>query len=164
MGTLTWTDGKTTRFIRCRCTETPLPKEVLPFLFKATIKLVADSPYWLDGTENIVTLSSGESRVVINNDCGLSVPFLLDVPSGTDAFAMASVAAGANIALLNTLDEGFTIDTAACTVTTASGELVNHQLSVESEFFPLMPGENVLNFAGANGITLRWRRAFMGVI
>ncbi len=161
-GTLTWTDSENSRFIRCRCTEAPLPEEILPFLFRAVFPFVADDPMWYDSTENIVTFESG-NEMVVNNDCGVAVPFLLQVTAASDQFVVGNAATGAGIGFSNTIGEGFIIDTAACTVTSDSGELVNHLLNIDSEFFYLVPGENRLVFVGADDVVLKWRKAYTGV-
>lgn len=162
-GTLAWTDGTNSRFIRCRVDSTTQPTQILPFLFRVKMNLIADRPMWYDSVENVVELPSGEWTATINNDSGIAVPFLLEVGTSTSVFAMASVAAGVGLSLQNATGEGFTVDTDKCTVTTDSGLLVNNMLSVESEFFKLMPGENVLNFAGGGDIVIKWRKAYMGV-
>lgn len=161
MGTLTWTDGDNSRFIRCRCSETPLPTEVLPFLFRASIQLIADIPLWYDGNEETVTLDNG-GTVTIDNDCGIPVPVMIDVDPSSDLFVVVNNRGG-GLGFVKSISGGFTIDTGNCTVISDGGEYVNNQLDVDSEFFKLMPGNNVLVFAGQAGVTIRWRRAFMGV-
>ncbi len=160
-GTLTWTDGKESRFIKCRTNETPLPTEILPYLFRAGFSLTADSPMWFDTVENVVDFGSGGS-VTIENNCGLEVPFILEA-EGADIFALASVAANARIQFAQEVGGTLIIDTAACAVTSRSGELINNRLSVTSEFFNIMPGTNKFNYAGADGVTIRWRKCYMGV-
>lgn len=161
-GTLVWTDGVNSRTIKCRCSETPLPSEALPFLFRAAIQLTADRPLWYDGTENVTALESSSHSLTIVNDCGLAVPLIMEASATSEIFAVAS-SRGGGVAFGNTVGEGFVIDTDACTVISDSGELVNHLLSVESEFFKIMPGENILTFAGSAGVSVRWRKAYMGV-
>lgn len=165
MGTLTWTDGINSRFIRCRCGDLPLPTEILPFLFRAGFSLVADIPYWKDSAENVVDFGgSGSGEVVINNDCGIAVPVIIEVGTADDIFLLANRTTGEALGFAEDLGEGFTIDTENCTVTTDSGELVNHKLLIDSSFFYLAPGENTLKFMDyTSGVVLRWRRAFMGV-
>ncbi len=162
-GTLTWTDGTSSRFIRCRVDSTALPTQILPFLFRVKINLIADRPMWYDSVENVVELAGGQSSVTIENDCGIAVPFLMEVGSTTSVFAVASVAAGSGLALVQGIGQDFVIDTDACTVTAANGTLVNNQLTIDSEFFRIMPGSNRLNFAGGGDIVIRWRKAYMGV-
>ena len=141
----------------------PKPTEILPYLFKAVFSMTADNPLWFDITENVDEVGGSEYTVTINNDCGIAVPMKIIAAASSEIFAVASVAAGAGLAFGNSIGEGFTIDTENCTVTSDSGELVNHLLSVESEFFYIMPGENVINFAGSSGVAIHWRRAYMGV-
>lgn len=163
MGTLTWTDGTESRFIKCRTSETPKPSELLrnKSLFCASFSLTADNPLWFDSVENIVPLDN--VGVTIENPCGIEVPFIAEVSAGVDAFAMARLEDGAGIALANRINEDFTIDTAACTVTTASGELVNNQLSVNSSFFGILPGTNRFAVASFGTVTIKWRKAYMGI-
>lgn len=162
-GTLTWTDGINSRFIRCRVDSTTQPTQILPFLFRVKINLIADRPLWYDSAESVVELASGQSSVTIKNDCGIAVPFLMEVGSTTSVFAVASVAAGTGLALVQSIGQDFVIDTDACTVTAANGILVNNQLTIDSEFFRIMPGSNRLNFAGGGDVVIRWRKAYMGV-
>lgn len=162
-GTLTWTDGTNSRFIKCRVDSTSAPAQILPFLFRMKINFVADRPLWYDSAESVVALASGQSSITIENNSGIAVPFIMEVGSGTSVFAVASVAAGTGLALVQSIGESFTIDTDNCTVISASGFLVNNQLTIDSEFFRIMPGTNVLNFAGGGDVTIRWRKAFMGV-
>lgn len=162
-GTLTWTDGTNSRFIKCRVDSISQPSQILPFLFQMKINFVADRPLWYDGTENIVELASGQNSVTIENDSGIAVPFLMEVGSATSVFAVASRAAGTGLALVKSISQDFVIDTDNCTVISASGYLVNNQLTVDSEFFKIMPGTNVLSFAGGGDVTIRWRKAYMGV-
>ena len=160
-GKLEYTSGSGSRFIRCRLSEAPDYTEIMPFLFRAEMNLVADIPLWFDAEENVVPLSSGNS-LVIDNDCGLAVPFILEV-GHADVFAMYSTQAGAGIAFY-TIGEGFTINTADCTVISASGELCNNLLSVSSEFFYLVPGKNNLTFSGSSrDVVLKWRKAYTGI-
>ncbi len=162
-GTLTWTDGTNSRFIKCRVDSISQPSQILPFLFRMKINFVADRPLWYDSTENVVGLASGQSSVTIENDSGIAVPFLMEVGSATSVFAVASRAAGTGLALVKSISQDFVIDTDDCTVISASGYLVNNQLTVDSEFFKIMPGTNVLSFAGGGDVTIRWRKAYMGV-
>lgn len=164
VGTLTWTDGKVSRFIKCRTVETPDCTQILPFLYRAEFQLIADLPLWYDTVEQVVTLSSGYT-VDIQNDCGIAVPFLVEssVSAGA-AFSMANSAADTGLAFTAAESVSFTIDTAECTVTDSSGEFINYLLSPQSEFFKLIPGNNRINFAGAGASTkIKWRKAFMGV-
>lgn len=160
MGTLTWTNGTESRFIKCRTSETPKPSELLPYLFRASFSLTADDPLWFDSVENVVELTNG---VTIENPCGIEVPFIAEVSTSVSAFSMARTSDGAGIALANRINEPFTIDTAKCTVTTASGELVNNQLSVNSQFFGILPGINRFAVASFGSVTLKWRKAYMGI-
>lgn len=159
-GTLTWTNGTESRFIKCRTSETPKPSELLPYLFRASFSLTADDPLWYDSVENVVELTNG---VTIENPCGIEVPFIAEVSTSVSAFSMARIQDGAGIALANRINEPFTIDTAKCTVTTASGELVNNQLSVNSQFFGILPGTNRFAVASFGTVTLKWRKAYMGI-
>ena len=164
VGTLTWTDGKVSRFIKCRTVETPDCTQILPFLYKAEFQLIADLPLWYDTVEQVVTLSSGYT-VDILNDCGIAVPFLVEssVSAGA-AFLMVSKAANASLSFSSSESVSFTIDTAECTVTDSNGELMNYLLMAESEFFKLLPGKNQIVFANTGAsATIKWRKAFMGV-
>ena len=161
MGTLTWANGAESRFIKCRTAETPKPSELLPYLFRASFSLTADYPMWFDSVENVAQLSTG--GVTIENPCGIEVPFIAEVSAASDVFVMVRMSDGAGIGLANRINEDFTIDTAACTVTTASGELVNNQLNVNSRFFGILPGTNRFNVAGHGVVTLKWRKAYMGI-
>lgn len=159
-GKLTWTDGENSRFIRCRTSETPAISEILPFLFGAKFELVADLPLWFDTVENEMGFVSGQN--IINNPCGLTVPFCLDIPAGAGVFILNNLTSGKLLKMLNT-GESYTIDTAACTVTTSGGELVNNRLSVDSEFFGLVPGDNTFMASGSGTFYIRWRKAYMGI-
>lgn len=159
-GVLTLSDGENSRFIRCRTSALPNPSEILPFLFRAEIEFIADLPLWFDGEENAVQLTSGTTT--INNPCGITAPFLVEVPAGTTA-VLLNTTSGKVLKMLNNLSEAYTIDTSACTVTTGSGALVNNQLSVDSEFWGLVPGDNVIVASGISGAVLRWRRVYLGV-
>lgn len=163
MGTLTWTNGTESRFIKCRTAEAPKPSELLSnqCLFRASFSLTADNPLWFDSVENVAELSSG--GVTIENPCGLEVPFIAEVSTASDVFVMVRMSDGAGIGLANRINEDFTIDTAACTVTTASGKLVNNQLSVNSTFFGILPGTNRFNVAGHGTVKLKWHKAYMGI-
>lgn len=161
IGKLTWTDGENSRFIKCRTNETPMPTEMMPYLFRAGFSLTADSPIWFDTVENVVDFGSGGS-VTIENNCGLAVPFILEA-EGADIFALASVAANARLQFAMSAGGSLIIDTAECTVKNASGEYVNNLLTVNSEFFNIMPGANKINYAGADGVIIRWRKGYMGV-
>lgn len=164
VGTLTWTNGKVSRFISCRTVETPDCTQILPFLYQAEFQLVADQPLWFDTEEQVVSLSSGYT-VNILNDCGIAVPFLVESSaSAGSVFSMASAAADTGLTFTAAESVSFTIDTAECTVRASSGELINYLLGPQSEFFKLMPGNNRINFAGAGAsTTIIWRKAFMGV-
>lgn len=162
IGTLVWSDGEHSRFIRCRCSESPNPHEILPFLFRINIAMTADSPLWYDTVENVVSFAEG-TTTTFNNDCGIAVPFKLEASAASGAFVLVSASAPARMGFVNSVSEAFVIDTDACTVTTASGELVNHLLLVESDFFKIVPGENTLNYAGADDVVIKWRKAYMGV-
>lgn len=162
-GRLTWTDGANERYIDCRVESTPLPEEMLPFLFRIKFQLTADKPLWFETTENVVELASGSLTATIDNDCGIAVPFVVEADSGANIFTMISATTGAKLGFINNSGQSFTIDTAECTVKNASGELCNNLLSVDSEFFDIVPGVNRLNFAGSAGVRIRWRRAYMGV-
>lgn len=163
VGTLTWTDGVNTRFIKCRADSVPLPSEVLPFLFRADFTLTADNPLWFDSAENVQTFANIPLHTFdISNDCGFPVPFVLNAqndPSG--AFAMATAQGG--LAFIADIGEPFTIDMAECTVTSASGKLCNNVLSASSTFFPLMPGNNHFSYAGSKKVEIRWRKAYLSV-
>lgn len=164
VGTLTWTNGIVSRFIRCRTTETPDCTRLLPFLYRAEFQLIADLPLWLDSTQQAVALSGGASAT-ISNDCGIAVPFRVEASvSAGAAFAMHSAAADAGLGFTAASSGVFTIDTAECTVTDSGGERVNSLLTPQSEFFKLLPGTNRITFAGTGASTqIFWRKAYMGV-
>lgn len=164
MGVLTWTNGKDSRFIECRAVETPNFSRLLPFLFRVSFSLVADYPYWQDSTENVVSYTVNTPSAIINNDCGISVPFIVEATPDVDLLVLYNRTTAKGIAFANTVTETIYIDTRECTVKTASGVYCNHLLSVTSEFFQLVPGENDLGWIGAPaGATLRWRRAYMAI-
>lgn len=164
VGTLTWTDGEVSRFIRCRTAETPDCTQILPFLYRAEFQLVADLPLWYDTAYNVEELSTGYT-VNINNDCGIAVPFTVESYAlAGAAFSMYSAEAGAGLGFTAANDTSFVIDTAECTVRTSGGELINYLLGAQSEFFRLLPGNNRITFAGVDESTIiRWHRAYMGV-
>lgn len=161
-GTLTWTDGKSSRFIRCRTSETPACDEILDFLFSARFEMIADSPLWFDTVQHYKKVTGNHWS--LENNCGIAVPLLIVVEEDVDAFSMAFKYNGKQygIGMGNTIGEQFTIDTAACTVTTKSGELVNHMLTVNSEFFKLPPGITEFVSAGGGTVEFYWRDAYIG--
>lgn len=160
-GTLTWTNGADSRFIRCRCSEMPKFTEILPYLFKASFSMIADKPLWYDSEENTLTITTG--KFTVENPCGIAVPFTLEVTPSSDVFVLMNTTSSKGIAFSSSLRENFTIDTDECTVTTASGELVNYLLNVNSEFFNILPGTNSFNCVGWGALTMRWRKAYMGI-
>lgn len=163
IGTLTWTDGTKTRFIKCRAEALPMPTEVLPFLFRIEFSLVADNPLWFDSVEKVIPFTS---NLEIYNPCGIPVPFMLDVESDPSqvAFAIRSdtLKKILMVAVFKT-NESFTVDMANCTVTSASGELWNHLLAINSDFFYIAPGLNDIDMLFFRNATLRWREAYLSV-
>ena len=162
-GWLTWTDGVRSRRIKCRLSETPRLTERLPFLFAASFSLIADYPYWEDCTEQTVSLASVDTQV--DNDCGLSVPFCVDIPSGGSQPAILSATVGKGIAFAQPPPQNCTVDMRECTVTLADGTNANNLLTANSEFFMLVPGKNIIRTLdiGTGGAVLRRRALYMGV-
>ena len=165
-GWLVWSDGTNSRRIKCRTSETPKLTEILPYLFTASFTLIADYPYWESCTEHNIAVTAGTSHISIMNDCGLEVPICVDVPGDClNAFILMSDTAGEGLAFGSKIEQGFTIDTKECTVTLADGTLANHLLTVNSSFFKLKPGSNVLRAIGlgSGNAAVRWRELYMGV-
>lgn len=163
-GVLTWTNGTDSRFIVCRTAEMPNPSQLLPFLFRVSFSLTADYPYWQDSVENIVSYSTTMSSTIITNDCGIAVPFIVEATPGADIMLIYNRTIDKGIAFSTPLSETIYIDTRACTVTTSSGEYVNHLLTVDSEFFRLAPGDNDVAWLGVpTAATLKWRKAYMAI-
>lgn len=165
-GILTWTDGTNSRRIKCRTAEVPKLTEKLPYLFAASFSLVADYPYWEDISEHSVAVTAG-TAVTINNACGLSVPLCIDVPAGGSAPLIFSRTAGYGIAFNTAPTKKCVVDTKECTVTLSDGTLANHLLAVDSEYFRLLPGDNVIQVlgvgTGSDTAVIRWRDLYMGV-
>jgi hypothetical protein len=162
IGKLTWTDGENSRFIKCRTNETPMPTEMMPYLFRVGFSLTADSPLWFDTVENEVEFGT-RGTVTIDNDCGIEVPFVLTA-EGTDLFILLNKTTGGWLGFTQSPGSGtLIIDTAECTVKNDDGELINNRLGVKSEFFNIVPGLNEIGYTGASGVTIRWRKAYMGV-
>lgn len=165
-GVLKWTDGKRTRTINCRTAETPKFSAMLPFLFSTTISLTADYPYWEDTAEHSVELGNGRA-ITITNNCGVAVPFCLDVPANSTAPIIYSYTADAVIWFDILPEKACTIDTKACTVTLSDGTFANHLLDPMSSFFKLLPGENVFDVLEWLGddtkAVIRWKDLYLGV-
>ena len=89
------------------------------------------------------------------------MPFLLDIPAGAGVFMLNNLTSGKVLKMLN-VSGAYTIDTANCTVT-SGGELVNNLLSVDSEFFGLVPGDNTFVSSGSGSFEMLWRKAYMGI-
>lgn len=175
IGTLTWTDGINTRFIKCRAESVPMPTEVLPFLLRADFSLVADNPLWFDIEEHSAVGGGGAGNVnlTINNTCGLAVPFIMEVEGNDSGLAVIAEFASDNKWLSH--DRGlsynydptkypgsFTVDTGAATVTYEDGTLCNQLLTASSTFFPLEPGENKLRIVGHKAKFI-WHDAYLSV-
>ncbi len=162
-GVLTWTDGTNSRFIKVRCTELSRPKEILPFLFSASISVTADKPLWLDTVENVVSFS-GISDIEINNDCGIAVPVQIDISAGAQIILIYNFTVGKGVGLDETAVGNFTIDCGECTVKNSAGELCSHLISVWSDYWYLAPGINRIHAGGQPQYArIRWRRAYAGV-
>lgn len=177
VGRLTWTDGTVSRFIDCRTEATPKTSEVLPFMISATFAFVADSPLWFDTEEQVLTFESS-AAFLYTNDCGIAVPFIYEVETGSSSAAPWLLVVPLNgadsfgLALFENVpaNSRCVIDTADCTVKLYEGGssdyvLSNHLLSTNSAFGYLHPGENRLMCAWSSGCTarLRWHKAYMGV-
>lgn len=165
-GTLTWTDGTKSRRITCRTLETPQITEMLPYLFSAQIQLVADYPYWEDVEEQSLDLSQD---MYIDNNCGIPLPFCIDVPAGSSSFGISGWLYGVGrigtLTFHTVIAQACTIDTKNCTVTAADGTLVNNLLTADSAFFKMLPGRNAFIYSAilTDTATLRWRNLYMGV-
>ncbi len=163
-GTLTWTDGTVSRFINVRCTELPVPKEILPFLFSASFSVVADKPLWLDSTENVLTFDNPAAGLQINNDCGIPVPVIIEVTAGADLLVAYNHTTGKGVGFGQTVTGDFVIDCGECTVRNSSGGLCSHLISVDSEYWELVPGVNRVSVLGTPQFAkIRWRKAYAGV-
>ena len=166
-GTLVWADGTNSRQIRCRTEGTPCPAlKCRPSLFTATFSLVADKPLWYDTVANTIEITGSYTVYTINNDCGIAVPFVLDV----DLYApfIYSNTAETGLAFSSECSSGVTVDTDECTVY-CGDELVNNLLTASSEFFKILPGANVIQVlpgigSGGGTGTLTWYKAYMGVL
>ena len=164
IGVLTWTDGTESRFIECRAAEMPNFSQILPFLFRVSFSMTADYPYWQDSVENIVNYSASTLSAIITNDCGIAVPFIVEATPAADILVIYNRTTDKGIAFANTVSETIYIDTRECTVKTASGEYCNHLLTVDSEFFELVPGDNDIAWLGTpSAATLTWRKAYMAI-
>ena len=166
-GWLVWTDGVNSRRIKCRAVETPRLNQVLPYLFSAAFSLTADFSYWEDCTEKRVEVAAGAQTVTVTNACGLAVPVCIDVPAGGSQPLILNRAAGKGIGVDIAPNQDCTVDTKECTVTLADGTLANNLLSVNSEYFRLLPGENEIQVlgvgSGSNTAVIRYRDLYMGV-
>ncbi len=163
-GTLTWTDGNASRFIKVRCTELPLPKEILPFLFSASFSVTADKPLWLDSAENVLTFDNPAVGMEINNDCGIAVPVIIEVGAGAGILIAYNHTSGKGVGFGQTVSGDSVIDCGECTVRDSSGELCSHLISVDSEYWELLPGTNRVSVIGdPQYAVIKWRRAYLGV-
>lgn len=177
VGRLVWTDGTVSRFIDCRTEATPKTSEVLPFMLSASFAFVADSPLWFDVEEQVVTFESS-GPMEVQNDCGVAVPFVYEVETGSSSAGPWLLIVPYNgfspfaLALFEDVPSNSRciIDTSTCTVKLYEGGssdyvLSNHLLSVDSSFGSLQPGKNVMYCTWSSGCTarVRWRRAYMGV-
>ena len=166
-GWLVWTDGVNSRRIKCRPVETPRLNQVLPYLFSAAFSLTADFPYWEDCTEKRVEVAAGAQTVTVTNACGLTVPLCIDVPAGGSQPLILNRTSGKAVVFDITPGQDCTVDTKECTVTLADGTLANNLLSVNSNYFWLLPGENELQVlgvgSGSNTAVIRYRDLYMGV-
>ena len=168
VGRLTWTDGNVSRYIDCRTEATPKTSEVLPFMISATFAFIADSPFWFESS----------AAFLHTNDCGIAVPFVYEVETGSSSAAPwllvvpLNGSASFGLALFENVpaNSRCVIDTADCTVKLYEGGssdyvLSNHLLSTNSAFGYLQPGENRLMCAWSSGCTarLRWHKAYLGV-
>lgn len=166
-GILVWTDGTSSRQIKCRTSETPKITEVLPFLFSATISLIADFPYWEDCAEQSLTVESSATAYTISNSCGLAVPIYIDVPaSGSNIPFIYNRTLDCGIVFASAPDSDCVVDTKECTVTLSDGTLANNLLTVNSEFFWLAAGDNeiqVLDTGDSGDAVIRWRNLYLGV-
>lgn len=165
-GWLVWTNGTESRRIRCRTAETPQLTQKLPYLFSASISLIADYPFWESTSEHSMAMAVSTTAVTVNNSCGIAVPLCIDVPSGGSQPLIYNRTAGCGISFAIAPEQSCTVDTRECTVTLADGTYANHLLNVDSEFFRLLPGNNEFYFLGVGGgdsAVIRWRDQFMGV-
>jgi hypothetical protein len=166
-GWLVWSDGTNSRRIKCRTVETPKFTQVLPWLFSASFSLIADYPYWEDVSEQSLEVTASATAVTVNNSCGLEVPFCVDVAGSDNLPFIYNRTTDKGITFAISPGSACVVDTKECTVTLADGTLANHLLSVESEFFRLLPGDNelqVLSLAsGSSSAVIRWRNLYMGV-
>lgn len=166
-GWLVWSDGTNSRRIKCRTVETPKFTQVLPWLFSASFSLIADYPYWEDVSEQSLEVASSATAVTVDNSCGLEVPFCIDVAGSDNLPYIYNRTADKRISFAISPGSACVVDTKECTVTLADGTLANHLLTVDSEFFRLLPGKNqiqVLSVAsGGSSATIRWRNLYMGV-
>lgn len=163
-GVLTWTDGTNSRFIKARCTELSPPKQILPFLFSASISLVADKPLWLDTVENSVVFPHASGDFSITNECGIPVPVIIDVTTGANTMIISNFTVDKAIGFGQTVSGDFIIDCGECTVRDISGELCSHLIRADSEYWSLVPGVN--NIAAVGDVRyarIRWRNAYAGV-
>ncbi len=163
-GVLTWTDGINSRFIKARCTELSPPKQILPFLFSASISLVADKPLWLDTIENSAEFPHASGNFSVTNECGTPVPVIIDVTAGANTVVIYNFTVGKGISFGGRASEDFVIDCGECTVRNSSGELCSHLISADSEYWSLAPGVNRIAAVGnVQYARIRWRNAYAGV-
>lgn len=177
VGRLTWSDGNVSRYIDCRTEATPKTSEVLPFMVSASFAFVADSPLWFDMEEQVITFDS-TGPVELQNDCGVAVPFVYEVETGSSSAAPWLMIVPYNgfspfaLALFEDVpaNSRCIINTTDCTVKLFEGGssdyvLSNHLLSVDSSFGSIQPGKNVMYCAWKSGCTarVRWHKAYMGV-
>ena len=166
-GMLVWTDGTRSRQIECRAAETPKITQVLPYMFSASVHLVADFPYWEDTVENKVVLDvAAAPHYTITNSCALAVPCYIDI-SNTDDSLMSFVNAttGGRFGFGGENPSGtFTIDSKKCAVILSDGTYGNHFIAADSEYFWLAPGVNKITMVGsAATVAIRWRNLYLGV-
>lgn len=149
MGKLTWTNGSDTRFIECRTSELPNFTRISGCKLSAGFKLTADYPYWQDVAERIFDFTELEifERVTVNNGCGIAVPFIFKCGGGMPIIFNFTMNAMLGLEIPEGTSGIIEVDTRRCTVTN-DGVFCNQYLFPKSQFFKLLPGDNLITIAG----------------
>lgn len=168
MGKLTWTNGRVSRFIECRTAELSNFSLVIGNKLSAQFKLTADYPYWQDVEERSFDFSGYILTDVVNvtNDCGIAVPFVFTCSGGMPVLINHTADATIHLNRPENTSNVVVIDTKQCTVT-CDGELCNQYLDAHSEFFKLLPGDNLMRIANlgstGNNCIMKWHDHYLGV-
>ena len=173
-GKLTYYNNGDEYEIECRLASVPPYEDVNQFVLSVDIVLIADKPVWYDTIENRVDITTSEVKHIWV-DSAIPVPFKLYVKGLNAEPWLLSATAKAHLCVFRGLENAqqhFLIDTDKCTCMLYdnddddTGELANQYLDEETEFFYLMPGDNMIFFANWTKdftVYLTYRDGYLGV-